>query len=162
MKARLVTTKSVTRKMVCLVLNVVKGEPHWGAFEPRRGAARQRTGQCPDPEPYHAGPHDRRLSSRKLWIAFAQAAAGRVFVDEGAARALEREGSSLLAVGVVAVRGPFRTGDAVEIWAREGTLIAKGLARVDSKELAEILGKRDAPVVCHRDDLVVLSGGPGL
>lgn len=107
-------------------------------------------------------PHDRRLSSRKLWIAFAQAAAGRVFVDEGAARALEREGSSLLAVGVVAVRGPFRTGDAVEIWAREGTLIAKGLARVDSKELAEILGKRDAPVVCHRDDLVVLSGGPGL
>ncbi|MFN8103447.1 MAG: glutamate 5-kinase [Acidimicrobiia bacterium] len=107
-------------------------------------------------------PHDRRLSSRKLWIAFAQAAAGRVFVDEGAARALERDGSSLLAVGVVAVSGAFRSGDAVEVCGREGTLIAKGLARVDSKELSEILGRRDAPVVCHRDDLVVLSGGPGL
>ncbi|MBX7158911.1 MAG: glutamate 5-kinase [Acidimicrobiia bacterium] len=107
-------------------------------------------------------PHDRRLSSRKLWIAFAQAAAGRIFVDDGAARALEREGSSLLAVGVVAVSGDFHTGDVVEVCSREGALVAKGLTRVDSKEVAEILGKRDAPVVCHRDDLVVLTGGPGL
>lgn len=107
-------------------------------------------------------PHDRRLSSRKLWIAFAQAAIGRVFVDDGAARALEREGSSLLAVGIVASSGDFHTGDVVEVCTREGVLVAKGLARVDSKELGEILGKRDAPIVCHRDDLVVLSGGPGL
>lgn len=107
-------------------------------------------------------PHDRRLSSRKLWIAFAQAAAGRIFVDDGAVRALERDGSSLLPVGVVAGSGGFHTGDAVEIVARDGRLVAKGLVRVDAKELGEILGRRDAPVVCHRDDLVVLSGGPGL
>ncbi|MCC7078953.1 MAG: glutamate 5-kinase [Acidimicrobiia bacterium] len=101
-------------------------------------------------------PHDRRLSSRKLWIAFAQAASGIVIVDEGAARALVRDGS-LLAVGVVAHSGTFRTGDAVEIQDRAGALIGKGIVRVDHRELAETSGRRDAPVVVHRDDLVMLS-----
>jgi len=106
-------------------------------------------------------PHDRRLPSRKLWIAFAQAPSGRIFVDEGAVRALTGEGSSLLAVGVVASEGEFHTGDAVEVCDRSGALVAKGLARVDAKELAETRGKRDAPVVVHRDDLVVLAVGAG-
>lgn len=102
-------------------------------------------------------PHDRRLSSRKLWIAFAQGAAGHVVVDDGAARALSDDGSSLLAVGVVAQAGSFRSGDAVEIQDRMGQLIGKGITRVDHKELADIRGKRDAPIVVHRDDLVVLA-----
>lgn len=101
-------------------------------------------------------PHDRRLSSRKLWIAFAQAAAGHVVVDEGAVRALSTEGSSLLAVGVVAHDGFFHTGDAVEICDVTGRMVGKGIARVDYKELATIRGRRDAPVVVHRDDMVLL------
>src|SRR5262249_42380370 len=40
-------------------------------------------------------PRDRRLSARKLWIAFAVPASGVVVVDAGARRALERGGRSL-------------------------------------------------------------------
>ena len=101
-------------------------------------------------------PHDRRLSSRKLWIAFAQGAAGRIIIDEGASRALLHEGSSLLAVGILAHSGRFRSGEAVEIQDSTGNLIGKGICRVDHRELKEIRGKRDAPMVVHRDDLVVL------
>lgn len=102
-------------------------------------------------------PHDRRLPSRKLWIAFAQGVSGRIAVDPGAARALIREGGSLLAVGVTGSEGVFRAGDAVEIVDATGSLVAKGLSRIDYKELAEIAGKRDTPLVVHRDDLVVLA-----
>lgn len=101
-------------------------------------------------------PHDRRLSSRKLWIAFGVAASGSLIVDGGAAYALTGEGGSLLPVGVVEVGGRFRSGDAVEVLDTSGGLIAKGLARLDSAEITAHLGQRDAPIAIHRDDLVVL------
>src|SRR5215469_10142253 len=56
-----------------------------------------------------------RLSARKLWIAFALGAAGRLSVDEGARAALTGRGRSLLAAGVVGCAGGFRPDDAVEI-----------------------------------------------
>ena len=102
-------------------------------------------------------PRNQRLPARKLWIAFALGATGRVFVDEGAVAAHTRAGGSLLAVGVAAHEGPFRSGDAVEICDRAGGLVAKGLARLDSRELDAVRGEREAPVVVHRDDLVVLA-----
>jgi glutamate 5-kinase len=108
-------------------------------------------------------PHDRDLPARKLWIAFAVGSAGRVVVDDGARVALERGGSSLLAAGVVAVEGGFVADDAVEVAGPDGTVFAKGLARVDAATATEIAGRRRgdlpegvAPFVIHRDDLVVL------
>ena len=49
----------------------------------------------------------RRAASRafKLWLRHAKPTMGRVAVDAGAARALRERGTSLLAVGVVGVRG---------------------------------------------------------
>ena len=52
-------------------------------------------------------PRATRLSSRKLWIAFAQGSEGRVTVDAGARRALVDGGKSLLAAGVRGVDGAF-------------------------------------------------------
>ena len=52
-------------------------------------------------------PHDRRLSARKLWIAFAVGSSGTIVVDEGARAALVERGSSLLPPGVVGVEGSF-------------------------------------------------------
>ena len=48
-----------------------------------------------------------RLPSRKLWIAFARAASGRIVVDDGARRALCRDHRSLLPAGVLDVEGGF-------------------------------------------------------
>ena len=108
-------------------------------------------------------PHERRLSARKLWIAFAVPAGGTVVVDAGARGALERGGRSLLPAGVVKVEGRFDAGEAVEVAEVDGRVFAKGIVGVPSEVLASIAGRRtdDLPAgirheVVHVDDLVVL------
>ena len=108
-------------------------------------------------------PHDRRLSARKLWIAFAVGASGTVVVDEGARAALVRHGRSLLPAGVIGVSGSFDAGDAVEIATPEGGVFAKGLARHAAAVVEAWSGRRTADLpadleheVVHRDDLVML------
>ncbi|MGZ8762266.1 MAG: glutamate 5-kinase [Acidimicrobiia bacterium] len=109
-------------------------------------------------------PHEERLSSRKLWIAFARPASGRIVVDDGARRALVSQGRSLLAAGVREVRGIFEVDDAVEVLGPDGRAFAKGLVRYGSAALEAAAGRRTSELaegapqeVVHRDDLVVLS-----
>jgi glutamate 5-kinase len=108
-------------------------------------------------------PRAQRLPSRKLWIAFAQGAAGRVVVDAGARRALREDGRSLLPAGVRGVEGRFEADDAVEVVDEAGRPFAKGLVRLSAEALRSVAGRhtRDLPEgtpaeVIHRDDLVVL------
>jgi glutamate 5-kinase len=108
-------------------------------------------------------PRTTRLPSRKLWIAFARGASGRVLVDAGAARALREQGRSLLAAGVHGVEGTFEADDAVEVVTDDGVPFAKGLVRYSSSALRAVAGQRTADLpdgtpheVIHRDDLVVL------
>lgn len=108
-------------------------------------------------------PHDRRLSARKLWIAFAVDTAGRLTVDAGARQALMERGVSLLPAGVRAVSGSFAEGEAVEISGPDGVVFARGLCRYSAEDAAGVAGRRSADlpdeapaVMVHRDDLVVL------
>jgi glutamate 5-kinase len=108
-------------------------------------------------------PHDRRLSARKLWIAFAVGSSGRIEVDDGARRALVSDGRSLLPAGVRSVDGGFVVEDAVELVGPGGEVFAKGLSRHPADRIRDWAGKRSADlppelsaVVVHRDDLVVL------
>ena len=106
--------------------------------------------------------HDRDLTARKLWIAFAAQTSGSVVVDDGARTALVSRGVSLLHAGVAEVRGDFEPGDTIEVVGLDGTLVARGLARVDARAAAAAAGKksRDLPEgtpseLVHRDDLIV-------
>jgi glutamate 5-kinase len=106
---------------------------------------------------------EHRLPARKLWIAFAQGAEGRVVVDDGARRALVDGGKSLLAAGVRKVEGAFDADAAVEIVGDDGKVFAKGLTRYSAASLRMVAGKRTSDLpeglpheVVHRDDLVVL------
>ncbi|MBI2708642.1 MAG: glutamate 5-kinase [Actinobacteria bacterium] len=108
-------------------------------------------------------PRETRLPARKLWIAFAVGASGTVVVDDGARRALERDGRSLLAAGVVDVVGDFGVDDPVEVVDTAGRVFAKGLVRLDARGLRLVAGRRTADLpegtpheAIHRDDLVVL------
>jgi glutamate 5-kinase len=108
-------------------------------------------------------PRQRRLSARKLWIAFAIGASGTVVVDDGARRALTERATSLLPAGVVDVQGTFGAEDAVEIADERGVVFAKGLCRHPSTRVKEWAGRRTGELppelsheVVHRDDLVVL------
>lgn len=96
----------------------------------------------------------RREPARRLWIAYAATPQGRLVVDEGAARALLERRASLLPVGVVGVEGEFLAGSVVEIVDREGTCIAKGVVRADSRD---VRAWREELV--HRDDLALLTSG---
>lgn len=108
-------------------------------------------------------PRAARMPARKLWIAFAVKASGRIVVDDGARRALLESGVSLLAAGVRSIDGRFMAQDAVEIVGLDGATFAKGIVRVSSTDLAAAAGRQsgDLPegvssVVVHRDDLVVV------
>lgn len=104
-------------------------------------------------------PRIESLSARKLWIAFALPAIGAITVDEGAVDAIRNHGRSLLVVGVAGASGRFARGDAVEVLDDSGGLVAKGISRVASSDLAtDAEGRRAATSgeVIHRDDLVVL------
>jgi glutamate 5-kinase len=108
-------------------------------------------------------PRAARLSSRKLWIAFAQGANGRITVDAGARRALVEGGKSLLAAGVRGIAGAFEVDAPVEIVGDDGRVFAKGLSRYGAAQLRAVAGKRTTELpegspheVVHRDDLVVL------
>jgi glutamate 5-kinase len=108
-------------------------------------------------------PRSQRLPSRKLWIAFALGASGRVIVDDGARRALVEGGRSLLPAGVRGVEGTFDREDAVEVVDDAGRVFAKGLAGMDAATLRRVAGRRSADLpegvpheAVHRDDLVLL------
>lgn len=98
------------------------------------------------------------LSQRKQWMTFYAKAQTSIEVDDGASRAMVKEGSSLLAVGITAVNGTFNQNDVIEVYrASDQTLIGKGRARLDSDELLSLL-ETDKPrgIVIHRNDWVTL------
>lgn len=106
--------------------------------------------------------HDRSLTARKLWIAFAAQPAGSVSIDDGAREALVKRGVSLLHAGVVAVNGDFTAGDVVNVVTGNHTLVARGMVRVDARIAAAAAGKKSAELpndvsteLVHRDDLIV-------
>ncbi len=85
----------------------------------------------------------------------------------GAARALLRDGKSLLPIGVVACDGTFERGEVVGCFDPDGREIARGLInysmsetqrilRKPSSEIAGILGYVDEPELIHRNNLVLL------
>ena len=111
----------------------------------------------------HVAAHDRKLSARKLWIAFAGDREGVLTVDAGAKRALVDRGVSLLPAGVTGVAGGFEVGDLVDIAGPDGRAFARGVSRASAAEAAAVLGRRtgDLPegavtLLVHRDDLVIL------
>ena len=105
-----------------------------------------------------------RLSAKKVLIAFTILPRGDFVLDRGASEAVRAKGKSVLSVGVLGVRGDFRTGDAVRLLDADGREIARGLARCGVGDAATVAGKsrEDLPaelaelsVVVHADELVV-------
>ena len=106
-----------------------------------------------------------KASSFKLWLKYAKPAKGRIVVDDGAARVLREQGSSLLPVGIVEASGSFEVGDAVDV-AVDGATIGKGISDYSSRELSRVKGMKTEQVrellphasdeVIHRDRFVLL------
>jgi glutamate 5-kinase len=106
------------------------------------------------------------VASRKRWIGLTAHPAGKVLLDAGAQHAVEKQGRSLLAVGISGVEGEFRKGDVVALCRLDGVEIARGLINYGSDDLrriaghakeriVEILGQRPYDEVIHRDNLAM-------
>lgn len=105
--------------------------------------------------------------SRKLWLATALEPSGSLLIDKGACQALrDRDGSSLLPVGVVQVKGSFQAGDLVQVVDSQDEEVARGLVNYSSEQVAAIQGHHSDEIerilghvgddeVIHRDNLVV-------
>ena len=105
------------------------------------------------------------VTARKKWIAGSIEPRGTVFVDAGAARAIQA-GNSLLPAGVLRVEGPFRRGDCVLIRVESAGEIGRGLIAYSVDKAAQIIGRQSREIeavlgapgraeLIHRDDMVL-------
>lgn len=111
---------------------------------------------------------DHKLASRKRWIASFSQAHGVMVVDDGAARAIQVRGASLLPSGLVSATGAFQRGDVVEIRRQgDGGMIARGVTNFNledtlrlighkSEEIVRILGCDAEEELIHRNNLVLV------
>ena len=117
-------------------------------------------------------PTGRRRPTRQLWLRHASDARGELVLDAGAVRAVVTRNASLLPAGVIAVRGRFRAGEAVNLVDPAGLVVARGLVNFDADELPALLGKTTGQIaaeigsgfdrtVVHRDALVLVETSPG-
>ena len=107
------------------------------------------------------------LAARKQWLAGQLQVKGSLVLDEGATKVLRQQGRSLLAVGVVAVKGRFTRGELVSCIDASGVEIARGLVNYNSdetqliqgrstEEIITILGYCEDDELIHRDNLVLV------
>jgi len=115
-------------------------------------------------------PREEKMGSRKCWIAFTLKSTGVIRVDKGAARAIRKQGKSLLPIGIVEVEGEFGVGAAVTCVDPNGTSFATGLVNYGASDIRKVMGVKTNQIqkrlgykhydeVIHRDNLVIMIDG---
>ncbi len=104
-------------------------------------------------------------NSRKQWISGALQVKGKIYIDHGAEKAIEK-GNSILPAGILRTEGKYNKGDLVNIVNYEGKILGKGLSHysnievnlvkgLKSTKIEEILGYRGKDEIIHKDDFVL-------
>jgi glutamate 5-kinase len=113
-------------------------------------------------------PQPEKMTCRKCWIAFTLKEKGVIKVDRGAAKAISKQGKSLLPIGITGVEGDFRKGAMVNCVDPDGLSFAKGLvnykaadirklAGLKTSEIEKCLGYKSYDEIIHRDNLVMIT-----
>lgn len=97
--------------------------------------------------------HAEPLRARRHWMAVQKGLTGWLVVDDGAVRAIRRR-ASLLPRGVVGVGGRFRRGDLVAVVDGHGVEHARGIVRLDDRDIERIRGM-------HTDEAKIALGTEG-
>ena len=111
------------------------------------------------------------IGARKRWIGLTAQSRGQLVLDDGARRAVERQGRSLLAAGILKAVGRFNKGDVVALCDAAGKEFARGLTNYSSEDVLRIRGLKTAEIaqtvghcpydeVVHRNNLMVTSCSP--
>ena len=107
------------------------------------------------------------LSPWKRWLRFSAQTQGTIVLDKGACAAIQQEGSSLLAIGIIGHQGHFNKGDVIQLCNEAGEELARGLTNYNSdgleqirghrsEEFQQILGQCPYEEVIHRDNLALV------
>ena len=111
---------------------------------------------------------NKKISSKKYWLAYGTNKKGLLTIDEGAEKALFK-GKSLLPVGIKSFEGDFDKGTVLKIMNMKNENIATGISNYSSDEIElikghrsedieKILGHKYDDVVVHIDNMVVTKG----
>ena len=111
-------------------------------------------------------PQKQRLTSRKCWIAYSLNPKGIIKIDDGAEKAILKNGKSLLPSGIIAVNNDFGVGAAVEFQNQHSESLGIGLVNYSSSDIEKIkglksnrikqvLGHKSYDEVIHRDNLAI-------
>lgn len=98
------------------------------------------------------------LPNQKQWLTLTEVK-GKIYIDDGAEKALLNNGKSLLPAGIYRVEEEFYKGDVVEVYSQNG-LLGRGEVLYSSNELKNAMGRhtdelRVGPIeVIHRDKWV--------
>jgi glutamate 5-kinase len=114
-------------------------------------------------------PKKQRLASCKCWIGFSLKPKGIIKIDDGAVRALLKNGKSLLPSGIIAVQDDFGIGAPVEFQNRNNETLGIGLVNYSSTEIQKIMGLKSNRIkqvlghksydeVIHRVNLAITAG----
>ena len=106
------------------------------------------------------------LDARKKWIVSSIGSNGKIYIDNGASKAL-KNGKSLLPAGITKVEGEFLKGDNILIVDESGKDCARGITSFSSEEINKVKGLKSDQIenilgysskseIVHRDDMVKL------
>ena len=100
---------------------------------------------------------EKMKSGVKKWLSHSDTfARGAVIVNEGAKEALlSDKATSLLTVGIIRVKGVFKSGDIVKIYDEQGNNIGLGKCQYDSEKAEQNLGKKLSKPFIHYHCLVL-------
>lgn len=110
---------------------------------------------------------EKPAKSRKNWLAGFLSSKGEVIINHCAAETIRRKKVSLLPIGVVAINGSFKKGDAVFVKDEDGNHIASGISNYSASDAKKILEKNSSEVrnifgnlakkeLIHADNLTVI------
>ena len=99
-----------------------------------------------------------KSSNVKKWIAYSDSfAKGELVVNQGAREALfSTKATSLLLIGVTAVKGFFQSGDIVKIIDEQGKLVGWGKSQFSSEKAGQGLGSKNQKPIVHYDYLYLI------
>ncbi len=107
-----------------------------------------------------------KINKKKHWLLFGMEKAGEIVVDDGAITAITACNKSLLASGVIKIKGDFKKGDGVFIVNGKGAVFSKGVSNLDSNDIKKIKGLSSGEIkakfgkegisalVVHKDKMV--------
>lgn len=93
------------------------------------------------------------LRARQKWLASGSITLGSIYVDKGAAKALQAR-KSLLTIGIREAEGKFVAGEVIQLMEEEGTILGVAKTKLDAAAI-NLHRKAKNVIAAHADDIVL-------